>query len=298
MTDWKSFEKSAQWDEFFVGKSYDETEQAILEALAQGLPVHGRSDKDESLLHAAARFGHSGVARIALSHGLDVNCVCRPKYGLPGATPIRLALEQGHGNIVSLLIEHGANEANVDTHETLFDACLRFMYIEPFWLLIFYGRTELKKRHQANLSCVLANQVPLRFTYFLAPKRSTCITDVVPFLESFLQGALCKDVIPRIDAQYCPRCVRGLSEETTEGSQLWRERLQRVQEWRGDAFTFNYGFLPRCVVCRSALLQLERSSYGISRALALESFDFITMKENLCDGKTSQSILRPRLFSF
>jgi hypothetical protein len=110
----------------------------LLDSLARGLTANARTDKNESLLHVAAEIGHCGAARIALIHDVDVNCAGLPsdRIYLPGSTTIRFALEHGHASIVGRLIENGATEANVDTHGTLFDACLRCMCLNSFWALI------------------------------------------------------------------------------------------------------------------------------------------------------------------
>ena len=64
-------------------------------------PAEGRS----TALYLAAGWGHLQIVKLLLDHGLNPN-------GIPGDTlsPLNSAIVQGHKDIVSLLLEKGANQ--------------------------------------------------------------------------------------------------------------------------------------------------------------------------------------------
>jgi ankyrin repeat protein len=53
----------------------------------------------------AAKSGHNEVAELMLTHKADVNARTNK-----GTTPLRVALLQGHKEMVDLLREHGGHE--------------------------------------------------------------------------------------------------------------------------------------------------------------------------------------------
>jgi ankyrin repeat protein len=57
-----------------------------------------------SLLLEAAENGHVNIVRVLLEHGAEINAVVNDI-----ATPLYMAAQEGHANIVKLLLEHEAN---------------------------------------------------------------------------------------------------------------------------------------------------------------------------------------------
>jgi cytohesin len=79
--------------------------------LAKGADINARVDDDEremggwTSLHAAARFNRKGVGEVLISKGTAINAKAKT-----GKTPLDLAKEYGHQEIVELLRKHGAKE--------------------------------------------------------------------------------------------------------------------------------------------------------------------------------------------
>ena len=72
--------------------------------LARGADVNARQADDFSPLHGAAQNGQLAMVKLLLGHGAEVNA----KGG--GRTPLVIALEQGHQDVVALLRQHGGEE--------------------------------------------------------------------------------------------------------------------------------------------------------------------------------------------
>ena len=66
--------------------------------------VNSRFEDDSTPLHQASRQGHVDVASFLLEHGADT--IAQDKNG---STALHLALQHGHVNVVRLLLEHGAD---------------------------------------------------------------------------------------------------------------------------------------------------------------------------------------------
>jgi hypothetical protein len=103
--------------------------------LENGADVMAKSEHERTPLHLASMYGRVEVARVLLKHGAEVDIKDRrtsylhpgsPSYmrfskGLRGvsttvvkSTPLSLALDAGHGDVASVLLEHGADR-NIHT---------------------------------------------------------------------------------------------------------------------------------------------------------------------------------------
>ncbi len=60
---------------------------------------------DRTPLHDAAQGGHVAIAKLLIANGADINA-----KALMGQTPLRLAKENRHKEMVELLKRHGAKE--------------------------------------------------------------------------------------------------------------------------------------------------------------------------------------------
>ena len=74
--------------------------------LAKGADVNARSKEGATPLHIAAQEGHKDVVLLLLTHGAAVNPV-DSKYGM---TPTRMAAGNDYYDVVELLRRHGGHE--------------------------------------------------------------------------------------------------------------------------------------------------------------------------------------------
>ncbi len=83
--------------------------EALLQAGAQvDTPIlEGTAPFDRTALHLAAANGHHEVARILLAHGAAVDAQTKAWDG-PGETPLTMAAEAGHAEVIAVLAEAGA----------------------------------------------------------------------------------------------------------------------------------------------------------------------------------------------
>lgn len=97
-----------------------------------GADIHVRDQCNASLLHLAAKNGHTGTARVLLNAGLDIN----ENSGII----LRSACDQGDMDTVRLLVERGAdvNLADDDGKTALMIAVSR-RHNEVAFLLILHG---------------------------------------------------------------------------------------------------------------------------------------------------------------
>ncbi len=100
--------------------------------IERGAKVNQKDDYGQTPLHCAAENACGAescrIAALLLEHGADVNA--RAKYREPGRTALECAVLGGRTELVRLLLEHGADEAD-DYHCD--DACS-----DQFPTLIFY----------------------------------------------------------------------------------------------------------------------------------------------------------------
>jgi ankyrin repeat protein len=88
--------------------------EAVRALLAAGADVDARwslkAGVETTALHAAAENGHGAVVRILLDAGANVNCpTIEYKRNMEGDTPLLAAARNGHAEIVRLLAEAGAD---------------------------------------------------------------------------------------------------------------------------------------------------------------------------------------------
>jgi ankyrin repeat protein len=69
-----------------------------------GADVYAVDDYGNNILHLAAQFGHAPLISFALSHCPNINDI-----NLAGDTPLHVAIEHNHPEIVQILIKAGAD---------------------------------------------------------------------------------------------------------------------------------------------------------------------------------------------
>ena len=65
-------------------------------------------NNDVTPLHVAAQNGHLDVVRLLVAAGATVNAAMS-SHGILGITPLHLAVEAGHLDVMDVLIEAGCN---------------------------------------------------------------------------------------------------------------------------------------------------------------------------------------------
>lgn len=89
--------------------------QIIELLLKHGARVDVGDNRNITPLHIAVQQGYIEYVKRFLAYGADVNCVCNTTYN-NGYVPLHFAVEYGHGDIVTLLLNSHAN-INVTTEE-------------------------------------------------------------------------------------------------------------------------------------------------------------------------------------
>jgi hypothetical protein len=86
-------------------------EQAVSKLLEFGADVNALNDRGRSALMFAANYGFEAIAKALLLHGADPNI--QPS-GWPSWNALMVASAKGHGTIVTLLLDHGADTVPKD----------------------------------------------------------------------------------------------------------------------------------------------------------------------------------------
>lgn len=77
----------------------------IAEILVEnGADVYIVDDYGNNILHLAAQFGHASLVSFALVHCLNINSI-----NIAGDTPLHVAIEHNHVEVVQILIRAGAD---------------------------------------------------------------------------------------------------------------------------------------------------------------------------------------------
>ena len=98
-----------------AGMSFDEDRansfKDISELLiSKGADVNAKGKEGYTPLHWAAQFGREGVAELLISKGADVNSRSQGGFFKKGKTPLGLAVDADHKEVVELLKQHGAEK--------------------------------------------------------------------------------------------------------------------------------------------------------------------------------------------
>ncbi|KAL4862253.1 ankyrin repeat-containing domain protein [Aspergillus spectabilis] len=75
--------------------------------MSHGAEVNERNEAGENAVHHAIHCGHISAVHVLLSYGADPNNISNCVSGLP--SPIDIAAEDGHAEIIRMLIAHGAS---------------------------------------------------------------------------------------------------------------------------------------------------------------------------------------------
>lgn len=112
-----------------------EAAEALIEA---GADVMARNRSGFTALHAAAYGGHVGTARLLLANGADVN----GRINRADKSPIFLAADEGHIEVIEVLLDHDADIVTLDNDG--FTVLIRTMFRKH------YDIVALLKEHGAT----------------------------------------------------------------------------------------------------------------------------------------------------
>jgi ankyrin repeat protein len=282
------------WKPLLQG-DYKEVAERVRLYLANGFNLDEDRERDKTLLHAAAIANNIEVARLALDAGVDVDAPAYPhgKQGREkmtiGWTALFYAVRNGNQEMARLLLDHGASAIESAHGETPMGAALRMQAESVFWVLVEYGLMDPGSRNTSNAYRFSrakfglppprsTNDRPLEFSSreaLLGQDTIQSISSYIPpapvcgqlsLINSpaeqirYLETALLESFNVRLDrsklTEYCASCSSGLASSHLPTQELWKQRESRVCKWKVNKFTFNYGFLPRCGLCRVSLLEL------------------------------------------
>lgn len=88
-------------------KSFKDISELLI---SKGADVNAKGKNGYTPLHWAAEFGRKGVAELLISKGADVNSRSKGGFFKKGKTPLGLAVDAGHEEVVNFLKQHGAAE--------------------------------------------------------------------------------------------------------------------------------------------------------------------------------------------
>ena len=89
-----------------LAKNFEEITKILI---SEGADVNDQGKEGYTPLHLAAEFGRKGVAKL-ISKGAKVNSRSRGGFFKKGKTPLGLAVNAGHQEVVDLLKQYGAKE--------------------------------------------------------------------------------------------------------------------------------------------------------------------------------------------
>ena len=94
----------------FLASREGKVEAARLLSEQPNTDINSRSLHGLTALHAAAENGHLDIVRLLLDHDADIDA-----QDSMGRTPLHVASQQGHRDIVRLLLEHNADILALDS---------------------------------------------------------------------------------------------------------------------------------------------------------------------------------------
>ncbi len=98
-----------------------------VEKLLSTIPVNQQDTHGITALHWAAAQGHGAMVTLLLDHGADINA-----RDVDGNTPLHLAARNGNLSVVQLLLARGANPALANANG---DVPIALAYRYPLMLL-------------------------------------------------------------------------------------------------------------------------------------------------------------------
>jgi hypothetical protein len=124
----------------------------VTRALNNGADINRANSAGDTPLYVASEIGHVEVVRILLENGADIN-----RAESNGQTPLMIAVDSGHLEVVEVLLEYGANlNAETNDGDTAFDMVNEGVFPEIATLL----KTEQKVRgHKQKAMELVTNRV-------------------------------------------------------------------------------------------------------------------------------------------
>lgn len=121
----------------------------VASLLDSGADKDAKNSDGSAPLHSAAKGGGLEMVKLLVTRKADLE-VEQPDGG---ANPLRVAIEEGHEDVVKLLLEHGASKETVN--DDLVEAC-QLCEVEDVAFLLRCGADPNMQRSDGNISLIIA----------------------------------------------------------------------------------------------------------------------------------------------
>ncbi|KAK7187166.1 hypothetical protein DPSP01_004017 [Paraphaeosphaeria sporulosa] len=292
------------WGYIFDPKQADPLER-LKTFLETGGDLHAISAKSEEgnvfqlpCLPAATKMRNAAAVSLLLAHRIDVNQkLCRLHYFTTFETAIMVAAEQADCEIAEILL----SQQNVDLDgyhyfsssgvmlkaavsgrrritEMLFDAgtpllptgrekertpfqvACKLHFPDPFWFYVMHGLARFRENREEPPKPESPPVWVLDSLSKIQPGNEVIARLEASLLELVFPGTQQK---PLHVKELCQRCE-------VLPSEILRAREERLAKWKGDALSFNYGFIKRCEICRVELMDHRLLPEEFKRARVID----------------------------